>query len=158
VRRVYGKVCPDYHQFLLVDDGTGRHPPEDDSPAAWTRRFNVGPGVLAIDVFDNRVVPFEVQIHYSEPSLDLDPWDHAIECSLELPSGRLGVRSIHMLPCVVLEVPPGIYQVRALYGRLDQWEGERTDRKTCEHYLFMLWPGDSVEPRVLKQWSGARNA
>ena len=63
-----------------------------------------------------------------------------------------------MLPRMVAHVPPGVYQVRALYGRLDQWEGEGPDMKTREHYLFLLWPGGPTEPRVLKQWAGGRNA
>jgi len=53
---------------------------------------------------------------------------------------------------------PGVYRVRALYGQLDQWEGEGEARKTLEHYRFILWPGEPTEPRVLKQWGGARNA
>jgi hypothetical protein len=114
--------------------------------------------VLGVDVFDNRVVPFEVQIHDSEPELDLGPWDHVIECSLELTSGRLGVRSTHTLPRVVLVVPPGVYRARALYGRLDQWKGQGPTKKTREHYLFVLWPAEPAEPCVLKQWQGARNA
>jgi hypothetical protein len=158
VRKVRGQVCPDYHQFLLVDEGAPALPPVSESSEAWTRRFELGRGVLGIDVFDDRVVPFEVQVHESEPELDLEPWDHAIECSLELATGRLGVRSIHTLPRVVLEVAPGAYRVRALYGRLDQWEGEGPDKKTREHYLFLLWPSGPAEPRVLKQWHGERNA
>jgi hypothetical protein len=158
VRKVRGEVCPDYHQFLLVDEGAPSLPPEDESLTAWTRRFTAGRGVLGIDVFDNRVVPFEVQVHDSEPELNLDSWDHAIECSLELVSGRLGVRSMLTPPRVVLEVPPGVYRVRALYGKLDQWAGEGSAKKTREHYLFELWPVGITEPRVLKQWGGARNA
>jgi hypothetical protein len=158
VQKVRGQVCPDYYQFLLVDEGAPAHPPVSESPTTWTRRFELGRGVLGIDVFDDRVVPFEVQVHESEPELDLDPWDHAVECGLELATGRLGVRSIHMLPRVVLEVAPGVYRDRALYGRLNQWEGEGPEKKSREHHLFLLWPSGPAEPRVLKQWHGERNA
>jgi hypothetical protein len=153
------RVCPDYHQFYLEDGGGPYDVPEDIRDEDLDRRVLVASSVIAVFTFDNNTVHGEVVLEEKEPELELDGWDHVVECGLNVTSGKLALRTPTCGP-MLLKVTPvlnGVYKVRLHIRGLDQWTGEGEDRDSLEFYRFVLWLPDN-DLRVLKQWRGARRA
>ena len=141
----------DYHQFYLGDstfDGdTGAA--EFWSPEAFARMLAVAPpGLLGVGTARYDWVPVVVDQLATAPSDDdLDAWDHIVEASLEVPSGRVaidGCMSYRSAESPHIEVAPGTYRVRVYYGGLDTHDED--------HYRIVLWPLRPYNaPRVIKQ-------
>jgi hypothetical protein len=134
----------DYNQFYL---GDGDFAPVTDtadywSDAAQARKLAVSPpGMVAVSTARYDFVPVVVEVLAEPPPLDLTGWDHVVEASLELPSGRLAIDG-----CLdydpgrsdYLEVAPGTYRLRILYA------GQQTVDE--DWYQVVLWPQSPYEP------------
>ena len=83
------KVFADYHQFYVWDAGAQPAAPEDYSAEDVERRVKVAPHVIVVQPVRNMEVPVELEVHASDPGFDEAQWDHIVECSLDLPSGKL---------------------------------------------------------------------
>jgi hypothetical protein len=80
----------------------------------WKQRLAVAPGLIAVDTASYRFVPVAVDVLDKEPSEDFDAWEHVVEGSVDVKSGRLVVygptqdfRGAKRLP-----LPVGTYRVR----------------------------------------------
>ena len=82
----------------------------------------------------------------------LDDWDHVVECSLTVASGRILLTSTAPFglegPTIV--VTPGTYRALVYFGALDSVPMD-DDMVGDEHYRVVLWPDSPVPPQVLKR-------
>lgn len=144
----------DYGQFWLHDVGT------DVSQVAqlWVgesgaRMLAAAPDIVCIGTIRNSKAPVTIEVTEKEPpSTPSDAWDQIVECSLQMPVGRLVIHD-DILSCdgrhETIAIPPGCYRVRVYSGSLD---AQHSALEGDDHYLVILWPGDEIKPRVLKKW------
>jgi hypothetical protein len=144
------EVFADYHQFALLAEQA-----DGDLSDSWTqeavdRLLAVAPGVVGIGTISNVTVPVVIEIAGEAPEAKWDAWDHVVEASLELPSGRLvvlgGADYFPVAPRI--SVAPGTYRVRSHVASGQQSDAELS---TGEHYRVVLWPAPSSDVHVLKQ-------
>lgn len=145
-------VFADYFQFIVQDelsDDDFANIWSDEASAAQTAfgRSAVCPGTLR-----NVTVPVDVVIVEADPRLSLDTVDHAVEGSIELPSGRVVVMGCtdYFPDASRLEVRPGTYQVLAVMTGIDSIKNEW--EPADDRYIVYLWPGSARSPRLLKHW------
>ena len=85
------EVFADYHQFYLWDRETNPLAPTDYTDQDVQNMVKVAPGVVVIQPVRNMTVPVKLEVHETEPECDATEWDHVVECSLDLPTGKLQV-------------------------------------------------------------------
>jgi hypothetical protein len=147
-------VFADYFQFIVQDEKS-----EDDFASIWSSealRMALGVGKAAIcpGTLRNVEVPVEVQILDYEPQIDLATVDHAVEASLDLPSGIIVVMSCtaYFLDAPRFNVSPGTYRalsvMKGVASIKSEWE------PADDSYVVYLWPGEVREPKLLKHWKG----
>jgi len=148
-------IFADYFQFVLMDEES-----EDDFSTIWTdeafgRMLAVGSNAVCPGTLRNVDVTVEIEILNAPPSIDLSEWDHAVEASINIPSGKLVVMGCtgHLPDSTRIEVKPGNYQLLSLAGGIDtiQTEWEPAD----DLYRVYLWPGESRTPNLIKRWQRA---
>ena len=143
----------DYHQFYIQDEAATH-----DLSGAWTeetvdRLLATAPGAVGIGTVRNMDVPVSVQLLEHEPRDDSSRWDHVVEASLDVASGRIVIAgcSDYFPDARRIDVPPGTYRVRVSYGALDTLSEDGLDGD--DHYRLQLWPATSTDVRVLKRRS-----
>jgi hypothetical protein len=153
------ELFPDYYQFYLQDEQT-----TDGLADAWTDQasedlFAIALGTIGISTVSHMYdVPVTAEIHTSAPDDDLDRWDHIIECNIDIPSGKIVVAGCtdYFPDAARISVEPGMYQVRVFYGELassrgrDQYKPDSP--KGNDQYKVVLWPGESIDPKVIKRY------
>jgi hypothetical protein len=147
-------VFADYFQFYLFDAGAETEVPEKYDDGDIKRMVKTWGGVLVIMPVRNMTVPVRVEIHDEDPGVNLEEWDHVADCSLSLPTGALEVQECTGTARLELQVPPGVYEVRALFGGLLTLSenGLRGD----DRYCVQLWSGQHRPLRIVKQGSSNR--
>ena len=144
----------DYSQFWLHDAGADvTQVAELWSNAASDSMLAVGSDIICVGTIRNSHAPVTIEVVDAEPlSAPDDTWDQIVECSLQMPVGKLvihddilGEEGSHQ----TVSVTPGCYRVRIYFGSLD---AQHTALKGDDHYLVVLWLGDEIAPRVLKKW------
>jgi hypothetical protein len=144
-------VFADYFQFYLED---GKR--TVDFPTDWTSsdvddRMKQASTVVVVSPVRNMNVPVEVQVHNSEPTYDLDAWDHIAETSLDVSTGSLRITEVASNhETAKIEVSPGIYRVRACFGKLDSLSDNGLEGD--DYYVVQLWKGTHSPVHVLKRW------
>jgi hypothetical protein len=104
-------------------------------------------------IYRNVDVRVEIEILGAQPSIDLSQWDHAVEASVSLPTGRLVVMgcTAYLPEAPRIDVSPGTYQLLSLAGGIEtintEWE------PADDLYRVYLWPGESRKPQCLKRWN-----
>jgi len=147
-------VNADHYQFYLEDVKV-----EHDYSLLWNKqqthpdRMDVLPGLIAVSTGRyGGDVPVSVEVHETPPEDDnFDHWDHIIECSIEVRAGRLALTSPDDYGdnAATFDLKPGVYQARVYYGALDSVRGS-AEMDGDDHYAITLWPGTSLQPRILK--------
>ena len=145
------EVFADYHQFYLWDSGMNPDAPETYTDEDIQRRIKTGSNVVVIQPERDMNVPVTIEIYESEPSVDLNPWDHVAEASLHLPTGNLQVHECTGGPVADFQLNPGWYRVRSMHGGFDTIATVGTDGN--DFYKVALWPADAADVVVLKQWA-----
>jgi hypothetical protein len=95
-----------------------------------------------------------VRLTPDRPAVSSDEWDHVVEAGLIVRSGRLhlygpedtGVKEVSVA------VPPGTYSLVVCgrdFGSTDEYDAEGNDT-----YALLLWPGPTLQRRVLKDGFG----
>ncbi|QZN98372.1 hypothetical protein [Chenggangzhangella methanolivorans] len=79
-----GELFADYHQIYVADSKLDF---VADYPTQWTDEIlaqgvNPGPGVVIVCTARDMNTAFRVELHESEPAIDLDAADHAAECGI----------------------------------------------------------------------------
>lgn len=144
-------IFADYFQFYIQDE-----PADGDLSNAWSdeavaRLLAVAPGVVGIGTVRNMDVPVSVEFFSKEPTAALAQWDHVVECSLSVQSGRIVVAGCtdYFPDAARIEVAPGTYRVRVCYAGLHSLSPGGLDGD--DRYRLELWQASAIEPTVLKQ-------
>jgi hypothetical protein len=145
------ELFADYHQFYLQDEQA-----DGDLSDSWTEQatkdlFALTFGTIGIGTASNRDVPVTVEVHNSEPKNDFDEWDRIIECSIDVPSGKIVVAGCtdYFPDAARISVEPGVYQARVFYGELDSLSEDGCDGN--DKYKIALWLGETINPKVIKR-------
>ncbi|MFC5769990.1 hypothetical protein [Thauera sinica] len=121
------------------------------SDEALARQLAVAPGVVGVGTVLNDMVAVSLDLVDESPPLSLDCWDHVVECSMSVQSGRiLAAGWLGDSPDAThIEVKPDTYRVRVSYSVLDP--SSETGLKEKGRYLLQLWPAPADATIVLKQ-------
>ena len=151
------EVDVDYGQFYLFDAGLGMANPEgaDFFEDAWLmehRCSSIGSSAIVLTMAQHGPTAVEVlAVDDVADSADPAAWDHVVEISLGVPSGRLGVIGWESTgPVDFLDVVPGDSIVRILWGGLEQ--AALTIDGSGEHLRIEVRPGAPSPSRVLRPW------
>jgi hypothetical protein len=141
-------VYTDYHQFYL---GDATFEPDTADPDFWSadafaRKLAIAPpGLIGVATARYDEVPVVVEVTGRPPLDEPQSWDHVVEASLELPSGKLaidGCTSYRPETSPHIELAPGTYRVRVYYA------GQHTFDE--DWYRVVVWPQAPYEPpRIL---------
>lgn len=145
------EVFADFHQFYVQDGEVSPDAPVDWTDADVAHRAKVEENVVVVCPLRNMTVSVDLELHDSPPQLPGDFADHAVECSLALPSGRLQIRECAGDPVLNWQVEPGHYQVAVLYSQLNSLSVDGLDG--ADRYTVMLWPGIERPLRVIREWA-----
>ena len=152
LKEKYGfELFADYHQFYLQDEQA-----DCDLSDSWTEQATedlvaIAVGMIGIGTVRDMDVPVTIEIHNSEPENDLDEWDHVIECSVDIPSGKVVVAGCtdYFPEAARISVEPGVYRARVFYGELDSLSENGCDGN--DKYKVALWLGETINPKVIKR-------
>jgi hypothetical protein len=149
-RAVDVEVYASHHQFYVVDERS-----EHASGDVWDghgleRHLGAADGIVAVGTIGYTFLPVALELWEEEPPLDLDAWDHVVEASLDVASGRVGLHGVEgPAELVPLEVDPGTYRLRSsAVGLAGANELDGGDR-----YRVQLWPALAAPPEVRKWWA-----
>jgi hypothetical protein len=141
----------DYFQFYIQDEAAN-----GDLSDAWNketteRLLALAPGTVGIGTVRNMDVPVTVEILEHAPDDDSSEWDHVVEASLDVESGRIVIAGCtdYFPDAIRIEVSPGTYRVRASYGALDTLSEDGLSGD--DRYRLQLWLATSTAVRILKQ-------
>lgn len=148
------EIFADYHQFYLWDHGEMPDAALDYTEEDLQLRVKTAPFLVVIQPERNMSVPVELDILDGPPDEALGLWDHVVEASLDLPSGRLEIHECTGGSIDILSVAPGTYRVRACFGGLTTLTDDRLDGE--DHYRLVLWPAPAAPLAVIKQFAGSR--
>ncbi|WP_410815664.1 hypothetical protein [Micromonospora sp. 050-3] len=154
------ELFADYHQIHLSDDGS-----TGDLSEAWTDqavvdRLAVVDDAMAIGTSVNVTVAVRVDVLDAPPVDDSADYDHVVEGSMQVRSGRIVVMGCtdYEPDAARVRVPVGPVRVRAASSNLVEAErlGVDSDEapQTMERLRVLVWPAPSEKPVVLKRWEG----
>ena len=153
MRRHEFTIFADFHMMYLCDDELEPFMPEDVTNEDIYFRLRAEAHIMVVHTARSSTVPVVVEVHASEPTLDVAPWDHITDCTLEVPSGRLILAGTtdYLPDSPRIALPQaGSYRVRVLHGALDSLRNYGLDGD--DHYVLALWPAPYAESRVVKQY------
>lgn len=156
VHRQSLEVFADYHQFYVQDGGKDPPAPEEWTDEDIENRCKTAPNVVVVCPLRNVTVPVELVVHDSEPPAHSSAPDHAVECSLALPTGHLQLHECTGGSVLNLQVPPGTYRVRLAYRGLDSISESGLEGN--DSYEIELWPGTEQPLHVTHRWSAPNEA
>lgn len=143
-----------YSQIYLEDYSCGFHfhgevwnDEERSSMLCVRKNFMIIGTVRSIQV------PFYIEVLREQPKIDLKPWDHVNECSIEISSGlQISGDFDTEGEMLRIDLKKGIYGAIVCYKDLGtiSWDGIEGD----DSYRVFMWPTEeSISKRVLKQWT-----
>ena len=154
--RYYFNVFADYFMIDLLDDGADWPEPivkEEDV----SDRVIVSDGVITIMTARNMSVPLLLEIGASPPGeavySEIETWDHVVECSIQIKSGRLAIwgNGEYYPDCPRVSVEPGTYEVRIFHGGLTTLSEDELAGNDV--YWVVLTPGQPIKKKVIKRFS-----
>lgn len=142
-----------YGQFYIVDkDAAGdTGNPDFWNSDAFNDRLAIADGVIGISIAnDDAVANLEIEI-LNSPLVeeDLGQFDHIVEASLLVKSGKLQVVDCPNWQVELeFDVEPNWYKVRVSSSNLDKARQEDPKDK----YYIKIWKGEFSERTVIKRW------
>ncbi|MCG0284536.1 hypothetical protein [Streptomyces sp. PSAA01] len=152
------ELFADYFQIHALDDKS-----EGDLSDVWTDQsvldgLGAVEDALAIGTAVNVTVAVSVHILTEQPDDDRDDFDHVVEASLNLVSGRLVVLGCtdYLPDAARFDMPAGWIRVRAsrrnlaaaIQADIDPYEAP----ETTEQLRLQAWPAAHSQPLVSKRW------
>ncbi|WP_053713000.1 hypothetical protein [Streptomyces sp. XY413] len=136
------ELFADYFQIHILDQDS-----DADFSDVWTEQtvsdgLGVTEGGLAIGTDVNFTVAVAVHLLTGQPDDDSDDFDHVVEASLNLTSGRL----------VVLGCTDDI-DAAARFDMPTGWTRIRASRRDTEEIRLQAWPAPHSEPHITKRWT-----
>ncbi|MFF7964911.1 hypothetical protein ACFZC3_06040 [Streptomyces sp. NPDC007903] len=143
------QLFADYFQLHVMDEDA-----QDDLGEAWTKEavsdaLAVSERALGIRTESNMDVAVMVELLGHPPGDDTDAFEHVVEASIQVPSGRIAVLGCtdYLPDAARFEVPAGFVRVRA--SRANPGDV----REAIEQVHLQIWPAPHSAPAVLKRWS-----
>lgn len=145
------EIFADYFQFYLQDELAEPYGGEAWTDEAFDRRLAIAPGAIVVGTVRNMMVPVSIEIHDSEPESESDLWDHIVECSIQVTSGKLVVAGCteYFPEARRIELDLGCYRARVLYGALDSVDG--TGLEGDDRYRLQLWNAVHQDVAIAKK-------
>ncbi|MER6218950.1 hypothetical protein ABT213_33660 [Streptomyces sp. NPDC001674] len=152
------ELFADYHQIHVMDEES-----EGDFGDAWTEQtildgLGITDGALAIGTPLNVTVAVSVHVLAEQPDDDRDDFDHVVEASLHLASGRLVVMGCtdYLPDAARFDMPADWIRVRAsrrnfaaaVDADIDSYESP----ETAEQLRLQAWPALFSPPHIIKRW------
>lgn len=148
----------DYFQIHVTDAES-----DGDLSDAWTDQavadhLATAPGVLGIGTVVNVNVSVTVIVLPQEPSDDSSEFDHVVEASLNVPSGRLAVLGCtdYTPDAATFEVAPGWNRVRVSQSNLARAAQADVDSdespETTEKIRIQVWAAPESPATITKRW------
>jgi hypothetical protein len=152
------RLWADYHQIHLFDEGSTTDVGEAWTDGAVTDQLAVAGDTLAVRTTVNVFVGIMVEVLDRAPADDSASFDHVVDGSVEVRSGRLVVMGCtdYEPDAVRFEVPAGWLRVRVAKAnletamRLDIHSDD--DPATMERIRIQIWPAAPESAVVLKRW------
>lgn len=152
------ELFADYHQIHLFDDNSVSNLGDAWTEEASQDRLAVADDAMAVGTSVNVNVAVTMQVLEAAPEDDSAEYDHVVEGSLQVPSGRLVV-----MGCTDYEpeaarfgIPAGPVRVRAARRTLSEAErlgiDSDDDPATMERLRLQVWPAPQADPVVIKRW------
>jgi hypothetical protein len=150
-------IFADYFQFYLQDEEAVGGLSEAWTTTAHKRMLGIDSGTIVVGTVRNMTVPVDVEVLERIPRQSLDSWDHVVDCAIEVASGKLVIAGCtdYFPEAARISIAPGTYRVRVYYGRLGSIGEDRL--KGDDRYHITLWPGEYIDPVVVKCWLGSKN-
>jgi len=148
------EIFADYHQILLHDEFFKDDAADSWGEEAYKQMVDISDGCVALATARNLEVPVEIVVCDSEPCEDPDSWDHIVQCSINLPSGKLVVRGVsdYLPDAKRIDLKPGQYSVRLFYGGLDTLSDDGLDGNDL--YKVVLWRSNAPNALEVLKNSG----
>jgi hypothetical protein len=155
------RLFADYFQLHVMDEDA-----EDDLGDVWTPQaladaLAVAEQTLGIGTEANTHVAVTVQVLDQPPNDDSDSFDHVVEASIEIPTGRIAVLGCtdYLPDAARFDVPKGFVRVRAsranLANVLQPGEDGYDAPEAAEQVHLTIWPATYGAPAVIKRWRAA---
>src|SRR5690242_11634616 len=114
-------VDAQFYQFYLMDEVAEPFIPESVTDSDQEARVRVAPNIAVLQTAVDAVIPLKVEVTESAPPDDSRNWDHVVEFSVVVPSGKLVVAGIadHPPQCPRVAVQPGASRARASFRAVD---------------------------------------
>jgi hypothetical protein len=147
-------IDADHYQFYLEDPAA--QPAYDQLwwPQSLDDRVAVQPGIIAVSTARyGTAIPLIIEVSDTAPAGEwFEAWDHVVECSIAVTSGRLQLSNPNSYGTGVptFSLARGIYQARIYYANQDSIRGG-DDLDGDDHYHIVMWPGGPTAPHVLKR-------
>jgi hypothetical protein len=150
-QRHHFDLFADYYQFYLQDELVDGNLGDSWTQEATDRLLAIADGTIGVGTVRSMTVPLDVEVIAAEPQDSFDEWDQINECSIDVKSGCIVIAGCtdYFPDAARIRVSPGMYRARIYYGNLDALSEDGLEGK--DHYLVVLWPGQSMPPVVLKQ-------
>jgi hypothetical protein len=155
------RLYADYHQLSIRNytplwpTPSARFPGAVPEPELWTQqaffdRLGAIPGQLGVITASYSFVEVVAEIYNSEPTLDVESWDHIAEGPLEMKTPDLIITGLlgDDNP-ILLTVPPGTYRVRCSYA--NQAGGTDGGGEAQDWYRIQMWPAPLSPVQVHKR-------
>jgi len=143
----------DYFQFYIQDEQSDGIDGDSWPEIANNARLALEANAFAVCTARNMEVPVKIVVSNSSPNLDLSLWDHVVEFSIDVPSGRLVVAGCtdYFPDAERISLDSGCYEVRVLSANLDKLSDDGLDGD--DYYRVELWKGRASSLKVLKQYT-----
>jgi hypothetical protein len=139
---------------------------EDDLGDAWTDEavsegLAVSEQTFGIGTEVNMDVDVTVEVLGHPPGHADEAFDHVVEASVEVPSGRIAIlgRTDYLPDAARFEVPKGFVRIRASRTNLanvhQPGEEDPDAPEVVEQVHLQVWPAPHSSPVVIKRWKPA---
>ena len=152
------RLFADYHQIHVFDEGSMADVADAWTDEAVTDRLAVAGDAIAVGTEVNVFVAVTVEILDAAPADDTGGFDHVVEGSLQVRSGRLVVMGCteHEPDAARFDVPTGWLRMRASGSNLATagraGVGSDEDPATTERLRIQVWPAPQQPAVVIRRW------
>ncbi|TDC32543.1 hypothetical protein E1211_20610 [Micromonospora sp. 15K316] len=155
------RLYADYRQLHLFDEASAANLEEAWTDTVEHTQFSVVTDAAVVVTMSSADVLVDVEVLDHPPQSDLERYDHVVEGSLDVPSGRLVVMgcSDYAPDAPRFDLTPGSVRVRVSKSNLqaakDAGEHSDEDGATTERVRLQVWPAAPAQTEVLRQWPAA---
>jgi hypothetical protein len=148
-RAVDAEVYASHSQFYVADPEAEPRTDLVWDGAGLERHLGVTHGLVAVGTIGYCELPVRIELWDEEPPDDFDDWDHVVDASLDVGSGRIVLAGVEgEAEGEPIEVEPGTCRIRSAAAGLDGAD----EMDGGDRYRVQLWPAPAAAPDVRKWW------